>query len=68
MIMAVAAEKRCKVCGKPIEYGVNGAQMFDTCFECYKPYYPCSVSKVRQYLNWDEFDALEDRCLGNYLD
>lgn len=28
------AEKRCKICGKPIAYNINKS---DTCMECYKP-------------------------------
>lgn len=62
------ANKHCKICGKPIYYGINGAQMLDTCLECYKPTYPCSPTPVRTDVDWNELDALEDRCLGDDID
>jgi len=62
------ADRKCKICGKPIYYGINGAQFFDTCMECYKPDYHCRPTKVRQNVDWDALDAAEDRCLGDDVD
>lgn len=61
-------DKHCKICGAPIYYGTNGAMMLDTCLECYKPNYPCSPTPARQSADWDELDAMEERCLGDDLD
>jgi hypothetical protein len=61
-------DKHCKICGKPIFYGQNGAQMYDCCFECYRPTYHCSPTPVRREADWDELDALEGRCLGDDVD
>lgn len=55
-------DKRCKICGKPIAYGINGAQMFDTCLECYIPQYHCKPTPTRD-VDWDELDAMEDKCI-----
>ena len=60
--------KRCRICGKPITYGINGAQMIDECMECYRPKYHCAPTPVRTEVDWDELDALEDRCLGDDVD
>ena len=62
------ADKRCKTCGKPIMYGINGSQMFDECMDCYKPTYHCSPTPVRREVDWNELDALEDKCLGDVID
>jgi hypothetical protein len=61
-------EKRCRICGRPIIYGMNGAQMFDTCFECYRPEYRCKPTPIKNKVSCDELDALEDKCLGDDLD
>ncbi len=61
-------DRKCRVCGKPITYGINGSQMFDTCLECYQPSYPCKPTTKRNSVDWDELDALEDRCLGDDVD
>ena len=42
--------------------------MFDTCLECYQPSYPCRPTTKRNTVDWDELDALEDRCLGDDVD
>ena len=62
------ADKHCKVCGRPIYYGKNGAQMLDTCIDCYRPNYTYSSSPIRKNVDWDELDAMEDRCLGDDVD
>ena len=61
-------DKRCKICGRPIAYGINGAQMFDTCMECYRPEYHYSPVPPKTETDWDALDALEDRCLGDVVD
>ena len=66
--MTKKIDKRCKICGRPITYGINGSQMFDTCMECYRPQYHCSPTPIRNNVDWDELDALEDRCLGDDVD
>ena len=60
--------KRCKECGRPIAYGINGAQMLDLCLDCYRPRYHCQPTPVRTEMSWDELDTLEDRCLGDDVD
>lgn len=62
----VTADKHCRICGKPIMYGINGAQMLDTCLDCYRPTYHCQPTRVQNNVNWDELDAMEDRCLGDW--
>lgn len=55
-------DKHCKECGRPIMYGINGAQMLDLCLDCYNPKYHCPPTPVRKD-DWDELDAMEDRCI-----
>ena len=55
-------ETRCKVCGRPIVYGINGAMMYDTCFDC-RPISHCIAPSRKRNTDWDELDAMEDRCL-----
>ena len=49
-------------------YGINGAQMLETCLDCYRPNYFCRPTPVRREVDWDELNAMEDRCLGDDWD
>ncbi len=67
-LITLKEERKCKTCGAPIVYGINGAQMLEECLDCYRPSYFCRPTPVRSEVDWDELDALEDRCLGDDVD
>jgi hypothetical protein len=48
-------------------YGINGAQLYDICFDC-RPISPCIAPSRKRNVDWDELDAMEDRCLGDDAD
>ena len=56
------ANKYCNQCGKSIVYGVNGAQISDYCTDCKPITYHRKPTPVRN-VDWDELDAMEDRCV-----
>lgn len=60
-------ETRCRVCGRPIMYGINGAQLYDVCFDC-RPISPHISPSRKRDIDWDALDAMEDRCLGDDVD
>ena len=63
--------KKCVKCGREIVNGVNGCQMMDECFECHGGYPDYSRNKFIFHwskANWDNLDALEDRCIRDYDD
>ena len=60
--------KKCVKCGKEIVYGVNGCMLMDDCFDCGgRPKYYYSTATVRT-TNWNELDAMEDRCVRDWDD
>lgn len=62
------ADTHCKLCGKPIVYGINGAMISEFCTDCRPIHYHCEPTPVRNEVDWDELDAMEDRCLGDDWD
>ena len=55
--------KKCSKCGKQIIYGVNGCQLIDECFICHGGYPKYPAATKRETVDWNELDALEDRCV-----
>lgn len=61
--------KKCIKCGREIINGVNGCQLLNDCFDCRGGYptYP-APRQARETVSWDELDALEDRCVNDWVD
>lgn len=63
--------KKCIKCGREIVNGVNGCQMLAECFKCRGGYPDYSRNKSNFHWgreNWEDLDALEDRCIRDYDD
>ena len=61
-------DKHCAVCGRPIIYGFNGAQVSECCIECRPITYSYNPTPVKINCSYDELNALEDRCLHDWID
>lgn len=53
--------KKCELCGKPLIYGVNAAQMYSTCFDCKPIQYPVVKSNLRTDCDSDYELAILER-------
>lgn len=57
--------KYCSICGKPIVYGINGAQISNYCIECQPITYYYNPAPIRNNYSYEELNSLEDRCIND---
>lgn len=59
--------RHCPICGKIIENGITGCAIMPECFDCHGGFPTYAKGTHRDVpVSWDELDALEDRCLGDW--
>ena len=61
--------KKCIKCGCEIINGINGCQLMKECFNCHGGYPKyLAPRQINETVDWNELDALEDRCLHDWTD